>query len=139
MIRIARFVLIAIILAASVALLGCSSRTVVRGSKTVVHVDNTKPGPPPHAPAHGYRHKHENVVLIYDQGLGVYIVSGYKDVYFYRGHYYRLHNGVFQTAVKIDGQWDRAWDHLVPPGLQKKIAQNKKENEKNHGKKNKKH
>ena len=49
-----------------------------------------KAGPPPHAPAHGYRHKHEHgVELVFDSQLGVYVVVGWKDHFFSAGRYYR--------------------------------------------------
>ena len=48
-------------------------------------------GPPPHAPAHGYRHKHQHgVELVYSSELGVYVVVGFPNHYFSEGHYFRL-------------------------------------------------
>ena len=45
-----------------------------------------KGGPPDHAPAHGYRkkhHHHHDIEMVYDSGLGVYVIAGYKGLYFH--------------------------------------------------------
>ena len=49
------------------------------------------PGPPSHAPAHGYRHKHAHhgVELVFDSAFGVYGVVGMSDHFFHAGHFYR--------------------------------------------------
>jgi hypothetical protein len=57
-----------------------------------VHVDETKDarrGPPPLAPAHGYRHQHGAVDLRWDAHLGVYVVIGHPHHFFHDGRYYR--------------------------------------------------
>ena len=46
-------------------------------------------GPPPGAPAHGYRRHHQDSELRFDARLGVYVVVGYPHVYFDDGHYFR--------------------------------------------------
>ena len=85
-------------------------------SESVVHA---KHGPPPHAPAHGYRHKHaaHGVELVFDTKLGVYTVSGRSAHYFTDGHYYRLHDGVWSVSVKLGSGWARIADHRLPKGL----------------------
>ncbi len=66
-----------------------------------------KPGPPPHAPAHGYRHKrHSGPELVFDSALGVYMVVGHEHHYFHDGHYLRRHDGV----------WRLSWTHRFPAG-----------------------
>ena len=51
-------------------------------------VKHKKKGPPPHAPAHGYRHKNQDgIQLQFDNNLGVYIVITMPGVYFYNGFY----------------------------------------------------
>ena len=62
-------------------------------------------GPPPHAPAHGYRHKHYNHDLVFDSGLGVYLVLGRPDYYFWDNRYFRYHDGYWQFAADLDGRW----------------------------------
>ena len=129
MARIARYLMIAGLITASVAVFGC--RTVI--VKKDPAVTSAKSGPPPHAPAHGYRHKHaDGVKLVYDSGLGVYLVSGHVDVYYYKSTYYRVHKGVFQSGKHIKGPWYKSSHKKVPNGLQKKLT---KHNNKGKGKK----
>jgi hypothetical protein len=82
------------------------------------HGRRAKGGPPPHAPAHGYRHKHRQrgVDLVFDSGLGVYVVVGYP-FYFHKDRFYRHHDGVWQISVRIDGGWRGVADHEVPQTL----------------------
>ncbi len=78
-------------------------------------------GPPPHAPAHGYRHKQANGLdLIYDSGVGLYIVSGWSNHYYKAGNYYRWHKGRWESGPKLKGPWKGASKKALPPGLQKK-------------------
>jgi hypothetical protein len=73
-------------------------------------------GPPPHAPAHGYRHKQSNHDLVFDSGLGVYVVLGRPDYYFWDNRYYRYHDGHWQFSADVDGRWYRD-DGYVPRKL----------------------
>ncbi len=79
------------------------------------------PGPPPHAPAHGYRHKHHHhgVELVFDTHLGAYVVVGLEDHFFHRDHFYRLAHGFWYRSARLDGHWARV-THSLPPGLAKK-------------------
>jgi hypothetical protein len=81
-------------------------------------------GPPPHAPAHGYRHKQHThmggVDLIFDSGLGVYVVVGWPDHYWHHDHYYRWVDGGWLISARLDGGWAACSDGRVPPGLVKK-------------------
>jgi hypothetical protein len=96
------------------------------GRGTTAPVVISKPGPPPHAPAHGYRHKHhQGVEMVFDAELGVYVVVGRKDHFFYKDCFYRLVNGSWEMSVRIDAGWAGiASDHL-PRGLAKKRAKAK--------------
>jgi hypothetical protein len=83
-------VAIATLAATLLALAGC------------VHVEQhehhaKKHGPPPHAPAHGYRHHAADVDLRYDAHLGVYVVIGHPHHFFHDGHYYR----------RVASRWER--------------------------------
>lgn len=70
-------------------------------------------GPPPHAPAHGYRAKHEHHDLVYDSRLGAYLVLGYDDLYYLDDHYYRFHDGYWLYSRYIDDDWRRIdYDHV---------------------------
>ena len=78
-------------------------------------------GPPPHAPAHGYRHKHQHgVELVYNSKLGVYVVIGFPNHYFYEGHYFRLGGEDWQISMHIEGPWIVAAKDVLPSGLKYK-------------------
>ncbi len=83
-----------------------------------------RPGPPPHAPAHGYRQKHHahggDIELVFDSGLGVYVVVGMPGHYWHDYHYYRSVDGVWQASLSLDGGWSTAPSRKLPPGLAKK-------------------
>ena len=127
----ARVVIMSVAIATAVV--GCSSRTVVypggKRNPDVVVAKETK-GPPPHAPAHGYRHKHnkDNVVLQYDAGLAVYVVSGQRDCYFDDGVYFRYSGGTWELSARIGGPWKVAVvDRDLPSGLKKKYKKQKQQ------------
>ena len=86
-------------------------------------------GPPPHAPAHGHRHEQHThrggVDLIFDSGLGVYVVVGWPDHYWHRDRYYRFADGGWMISARIDGGWATCASSRVPGGLQKKHARGK--------------
>ena len=88
-----------------------------------------QPGPPPHAPAHGYRRKHDThagqVELVFDSGLGVYLVVGWPGHYWQDGHYYREVDGAWQVSARLDTGWSAAPAKRLPPGLAKKAARGK--------------
>ena len=76
---------IATLLAGLLALAGC----VHVHEHDHKHKHEQKGGPPPWAPAHGYRHKHHGADLVFDAHIGVYVVVGHPHVYFHDGHYFR--------------------------------------------------
>lgn len=121
----AKIVLFALLLSLAIAMPACRSTAVYRKtSSPVVVVKQT--GPPPHAPAHGYRHKHrQGVELIYNAEIGVYLVMGYDHYYFHGDRFYRLTNGSWEVSVEIGGKWKTIPDKKVPPGLHKKYAYHK--------------
>lgn len=96
-------------------------KTGVTGPKS----GNAGYGPPPHAPAHGYRHKHQGAELIFDSGMGVYVVAGYPKHYFYNDSYYRLNDDIWEISISIGGPWVVIMDDDLPPGL-RKIKKHKK-------------
>ena len=68
--------LIVMLLLSSVLFSGCAGVDTIVYIPSDVHMKKKhhKIGPPPHAPAHGYRHKHQHgVELEYDSGIGAYI------------------------------------------------------------------
>ena len=82
---------------------------------------NYRHGPPDHAPAHGYRKKHHEhgVVMVYDSGLGVYIVAGAVDVYFHDDLFFRLSGHDWVASGSYYGPWEHAHYRNVPGGLRK--------------------
>ncbi len=96
-------------------LVSCESLTIGLGSGR-----RHKHGPPPHAPAHGYRHKHQGVELVYDSGRGVYVVIGLPHHYYFKGHYYRLRETNWEVGVHMDGPWEFVSDEALPRGLRAK-------------------
>ena len=84
----------------------------------VVHA----PGPPPHAPAHGYRQKHRqhDLELVFDSGFGVYVVVGWENHFFHQDRFYRLFDGHWEISTRIDGGWASIRAGDLPKGLAKK-------------------
>jgi len=109
-------------------LLGCA--TVKETGATVrippsgkVKAKDREHGPPPHAPAHGYRHKHPHgVELEFDSGLGVYVVLQIPGVYFLNDLYIRLSDGEWEVAINFNGPWRIAKDKEIPFTLKKAKA-----------------
>lgn len=87
-------------------------------------------GPPPWAPAHGYRHKHQRayqsrestVDLVFDSGLGVYAVVGIPNSYYWNGMYLRISSGQWMRAPYLDAAWAPCPPDAVPSGLRTKAA-----------------
>jgi len=76
-------------------------------------------GPPPHAPAHGYRHWHEDdgVVLVFDSGRGVYLVVGAPGHYYLDGRFYRRNERRWESSTSVLGGWHRVKSKDLPPAL----------------------
>jgi hypothetical protein len=115
----------------SLALLGCAhggSVTVGNGEPHARRGPGHGHGPPPHAPAHGYRAKHgpgDSVQLVFDSRLGVYVVVDLPDHYFWDGFYLRVEDGRWYASVSLDGGWEPRSVKSLPPGLRKKVARGK--------------
>lgn len=89
----------------------------------------TDGGPPAHAPAHGYRRKHvQDAELVFDSGLGVYVVVGHSDHYYNDGYFYRLSGGVWEMSLELNGRWKVVSDNSLPVGLQVKAKSNDNDN-----------
>ena len=84
-------------------------------------------GPPPHAPAHGYRHKvaEHGVDLVFDAGLGVYVVVGLENVYFYRDRFFRARDARWYASRSPRTDFVVVDLREVPPGLVKKSKASK--------------
>ena len=96
---------------------GCSVQPVHRGEPDA---RDRGYGPPPHAPAHGYRHKHQQgVELRFDSGLGVYVVIEIPDMYFNDGLYIRWSDrgGYWAVSPHYRGPWRIAAPNEIPKKL----------------------
>jgi hypothetical protein len=85
-----------------------------------------KSGPPPHAPAHGYRHKHRSshgdVQLVFDSGMGVYVLVDLPDHYFHGDRYFKHVKGAWYSSVRLDRDWVVISARKIPKGLVKHYA-----------------
>lgn len=110
-----------ILLALPIALLvGCVGSTAVRYDSypRYEHADvYYRSGPPPHAPAHGYRHHYHNHDMIYDSGIRAYIIVGLPDYYYDNGFYFRYSDLGWQISGRLDGRWDITDERRVPKTL----------------------
>ena len=108
------------------AVLACVLFMLASCSTTVAYRSPGKKkgyGPPPHAPAHGRRHKlPKGVQIVYDSPSGVYVVVGYERHYYLDGLYYRFCNGQWQVSVAIESGWKTAPEQSLPPGLRGKYT-----------------
>lgn len=107
--------LAAVLACATLMLVSCESLTIGwQSGRKRGH------GPPPHAPAHGYRHKQHGVELTYDSGRSIYVVVGFPRHYYYKGHYYRPGGVQWEVSAHIDGPWKSVSEKSLPPGLRGK-------------------
>jgi hypothetical protein len=92
-------------------------------------------GPPPHAPAHGYRAKNQQgAELVFDSGLGVYVVVDLPGVYFWSNVYYRERGkGSWERCDRLDGAWVYIAESSLPPGLREKAHSGPPGKAKGHG------
>ena len=74
-------------------------------------------GPPPHATAHGYRHRHHDHDLVFDSALGVYAVIDLRDVWFLDGSYFRISGERWEIAAGASGPWRAVSVERVPARL----------------------
>jgi len=78
---------------------------------------------PPRTAAHGYVMVHSGVELVFDSGLGLYVVTGYPNYYYYGGYYYRVYGGGrYARCRRIHGSWSSISPSNLPPGLAKKYG-----------------
>jgi len=75
-------------------------------------------GPPPWAPAHGYRAKTpQGVDVAFDSQLGVYVVLSVPDQYWLDQLYYRKRAEDWFVSPGLDGPWSTCAAADLPEGL----------------------
>lgn len=109
-----KFLSVVVLVCSLLMLVSCESFSIGVGSGRRL---KPKHGPPPHAPAHGYRHKYEGVELIYDSERGVYVVVDFPLYFYFKGRYYRCREPHWEVGVHIDGPWEPVSEDSLPPGL----------------------
>ena len=78
-------------------------------------------GPPPHAPAHGYRRKNRHgIEMTFDSHLGVYALLNYPMHFYLDGNYYRKSKNKWESSKDIHRKWKSIKKQELPKGLQNK-------------------
>lgn len=108
-------ILAVVLICAALSLVSCKSATIGTGPDPKIGH-----GPPPHAPAHGHRRKHQGLELVYDSGRGVYVVIGFPSHYYFKGSYYRLRGTQWEISTSIKSGWYAISEQSLPPGLRAK-------------------
>lgn len=114
-----KFSVILILLFSVAMLSGCVVTPFPPGH---VKVKPYKHGPPPHAPAHGYRHRHQHgVEMVFDTAVGAYIVVGHPGIYFFNGIYFHKDTkGFWKSAKHFKGPWHMKDVRKLPMKLKNK-------------------
>ena len=106
-----------VIIVLMVSGLACTSNPSVRHAESGP-AKSQGHGPPPHAPAHGYRAKtHDGVELVFRSDLGVYVVVGASGYYFHDSAFYHQDSTGWVVAKHRDGPWKTISKSKLPPGL----------------------
>lgn len=76
-------------------------------------------GPPPHAPAHGYRYHYRDhgVSLVFDSHLRLYLVLDFPGYYYHHGYYYHWDDYHWLRSK----HFRRGWQHFDQKHLPKKL------------------
>jgi hypothetical protein len=109
-----RHIVCVIFLGLFIVLSGCSATGVsIQGQEGPKY---RKSGPPPHAPAHGYRHKHhDGHQLEYNTRIGVYVVVNMPETYFGNNLYIRMSSdGNWLVSTRLGKGWRPASRGEVP-------------------------
>lgn len=125
----------------SVLFAGCAGVDTVVYIPADVHMKERphKNGPPPHAPAHGYRHKYQHgVELEYDSGIDAYLVLEFPGTYFYNGLYSRFSpEEHWMVAENLYGPWRVSKEGEISIQLIKVYEEDHPDKGKGHGKRRK--
>ena len=117
------------LLAAS-CLLGVPGCALHRTPEAIAAHDGDELGPPPLAPAHGWRRRHpDGVEIVYRSELGAYVVVGVDDAYYCDDVFYLWDSGRWLRAPHFTGPWLAVPASEVPANLTRrpgklKVARN---------------
>lgn len=117
-----RTLMIIALASCTAAFVGCASAKGKGASAHDVSIAQDESGSPEHASASGDHEPGGNakVVLVYDDRMDVYVVSGQDDCYYTAGQFYRKVQGAWEWSVCVDGPWKTvARRNDLPPGLRK--------------------
>ena len=113
-----RILSVVILVCMALMLVSCRSFSIgTRSERGSERRYERKPGPPPHAPAHGYRRKYRGAELVYDSSRGIYVVIDFPNHYYFKGHYYRLGEAQWEVGVNLEGPWGFISYGELPKGL----------------------
>jgi hypothetical protein len=76
----------------------------------------------------------QGVELVFDSGLGVYVVVGLSDHYYHDGYFYRLSGGVWEMSLEHNGHWKAISDNSLPIGLHAKVNSDSRGKDNGNGK-----
>ena len=117
------------LLAASCLLVGPGC-ALHRAPEAIAAHDGDELGPPPLAPAHGWRRRHpDGVEIMYRSELGAYVVVGIDDAYYCDDVFYLWDSGRWLRAPHFTGPWLAVPASEVPANLTRrpgklKVARN---------------
>jgi hypothetical protein len=77
-------------------------------------------GPPPYAPAHGYRTKIHGHNMLYDAHLGVYVLLDLHDHYYHNLVYYKYNKKNWYYRQHDKDKWRKYDKRKLPEGLSRK-------------------
>jgi hypothetical protein len=107
-----------LILALCATGLACTSSPAVRYQQQAGPGKSQGHGPPPHAPAHGYRAKtQDGLELVYRADIGVYEFVGRDQYYYKNGVIYHKDSIGWIMGRSVDGPWTSVSEAQIPPGL----------------------
>ena len=113
------------------------------GASVGFHVSSVRSHPhrpPAHAPAHGHHkkhHEHHNhhdrvIDMVYDSGLGVYVVAEAVDIYFHDALFFRLSGHDWVASGSFYGPWEHTHYRNVPRALRKKHDERRHQDDRDH-------
>jgi len=73
--------------------------------------------------------------LVFDSDLGVYVVIGIPNRYYWNGYYLRIDGDQWYASVDLDDHWEKRSDDSLPAGMK----HHKKNKHGKHGKSGKHH